>query len=102
MTGKEHIRELSFSEAQEIIGVLKDRMRGIKKPAPTRPPGGATEGQQRKVWHLMYNLADYDAKRSKATLGERLCGIIKPGAACRRQPQTASAMAVLSANGPSD
>ena len=25
----------------------------------------------------MYNLADYDAKRSKATLGERLCGIIK-------------------------
>ena len=77
MTGKEHVRDLSFAEAQEIIGVLKERMRGIKKPVPTRPPGGATEGQQRKVWHLMYNLADYDTKRSKATLGERLCGIIK-------------------------
>ena len=36
-----------------------------------------TEGQQRKVWHLMYKLSEFDAAPSSATKGERLCGIIK-------------------------
>jgi hypothetical protein len=36
-----------------------------------------TEGQQRKVWSLMYELKRFDTQPSVATLGERLCGIIK-------------------------
>ena len=36
-----------------------------------------TEGQQRKVWQLMYKLSEFDAAPSSATKGERLCGIIR-------------------------
>ena len=46
------------------------------KTHPERP-GGATDGQQRKVWALMYQLAKADKEPSTASLGERLCGIIR-------------------------
>lgn len=45
--------------------------------AYTERPGGATAGQQRKVWALMYELQKRDTAPSTASLGERLCGIIK-------------------------
>lgn len=40
-------------------------------------PGGVTAEQQRKIWRLMYQLRDLDHTPSRATLGERLCGIIR-------------------------
>ena len=36
-----------------------------------------SEGQQRKVWQLMYQLKSCDIKPCEHSLGERLCGIIK-------------------------
>ena len=36
---------------------------------------GMTEGQERKIWRLMYELQELSP--SSAALGERLCGIIK-------------------------
>lgn len=44
---------------------------------PPGAPSGATDGQQRKVWALMYQLAKEDKEPSAASLGERLCGIIR-------------------------
>ena len=44
----------------------------LPKTHPERP-GGATDGQQRKVWALMYQLAKEDKEPSAASLGERLC-----------------------------
>ena len=38
-------------------------------------PGRASEGQQRKIWALMYKLQA--ASPSKAPIGDRLCAIIK-------------------------
>ncbi len=79
-TGKAHISDLSRSEASDIIGVLKERMRGAYKaasPAKKAPPAGCTAGQKNKVWYLMYELEKYDDQPSSASLGERLAGIIK-------------------------
>ena len=36
-----------------------------------------SDGQQRKVWRLMYQLETLDEKPSSARLGDRLCGIIR-------------------------
>ena len=36
-----------------------------------------SDGQQRKVWRLMYQLEKLDEKPSAARLGDRLCGIIR-------------------------
>lgn len=78
MTGKEHVSALTYAEAQEIIGVLKDRMRGQYKARNSeKPTGGITAGQRKKIWALMYQLADCDMQPSSASLGDRLCGIIK-------------------------
>lgn len=80
VTGKISIKELSTSEAGSVIEELQ-RRQGKPTAAKSRQtntaPGGATAGQQRKVWALMYELAKYDATPSAATLGERLCGILK-------------------------
>ena len=53
MTGKTSIKELTYGEACKVIG----------------------EGQQRKIWALMYKLQA--ASPSKAPIGDRLCAIIK-------------------------
>ena len=39
--------------------------------------GGMSEGQIRKVWRLMYDLKGFDKEENTASVGERLCGIIK-------------------------
>ena len=78
MTGKEHISELSYAEAQEVIGILKERMRGQYKSADkSSSSSGLTEGQRKKIWALMYQLADCDTQPSSAGLGDRLCGIVR-------------------------
>lgn len=78
-TGKAHISDLSCREASDVIGILKERMRGAYKAAPAKkaPPSGCTAGQKNKVWYLMYELEKYDEQPSSASLGERLAGIIK-------------------------
>ena len=80
MTGKKSIKALTYSEACKVIGELEGRQgtpppRKSGKPLRKTAPGHTSEGQRRKVWALMYRLQD--ASPSKATLGDRLCAIIK-------------------------
>ena len=81
VTGKASVKALSRGEAQAVIADLRRRQGGAtpRRRPKARPerPGGATEGQQRKVWALMHQLEARDAAPSTATLGERLCGIIR-------------------------
>jgi hypothetical protein len=81
VTGKESISELTYAEKCRLIGELEARQ-GTPPRRPARAakkrnarPAGASEGQQRKVWALMYKLQD--ASPSTAALGDRLCGIIR-------------------------
>lgn len=82
ITGKDSVKALTYAEAQAVIADLQQRQGAVPLPrhkpkTHTERPGGATEGQQRKVWALMYELQKRDTAPSTASLGERLCGIIK-------------------------
>ncbi|MDR1629884.1 MAG: regulatory protein GemA [Oscillospiraceae bacterium] len=94
ITGKESLKNLSEKEAWSVIYELRRLQNGaapqIGRPATkkhTEVPGGATEGQQRKIYALMYELIDYDMAPSSATLGERLCGIIEKELKLNATPQ---------------
>lgn len=88
LTGQDSIKNLSYDEYKAVVSELATRLK-IEQLAPTAPPKhprrkqhkstakGMSEGQQRKVWSLMYQLATYDIEPVSATKGERLCGIIK-------------------------
>lgn len=83
LTGKESISALTGPERRTVIAEL-ERRQGSSPPSHagrkrqyTERPGGATEGQQRKVWALMYQLQARDAEPSAASLRERLCRIIR-------------------------
>lgn len=80
MTGKNSVRELSYADACRVIGELEARQgtpppRKGGRPMRKSTPGRVSEGQQRKIWALMYQLAE--ASPSTAQLGDRLCAIIK-------------------------
>lgn len=80
MTGKTSVRELSYADACRVIGELEARQgtpppRKGGRPLRKTAPGRVSEGQQRKIWALMYQLAE--ASPSTAQLGDRLCAIIK-------------------------
>ena len=80
MTGKTSIKELTYGEACKVIGELEGRQgtsppRKSGRPLHKNVPGRASEGQQRKIWALMYKLQA--ASPSKAPIGDRLCAIIK-------------------------
>jgi len=80
MTGKVSVKELTYSEACRVIGEPEARQgtpppRKGGRPLRKAVPGRVSEGQQRKIWVLMYQLAE--ASPSKAQLGDRLCAIIK-------------------------
>ena len=82
ITGKDSLKALTYAEAQAVIRDLEKRQGDAPHPrrrpkAHTERPGGATEGQQRKVWALMYELQRRDTAPSTALLEERLCGIIR-------------------------
>lgn len=83
ITGKDSVKALTYGEAQAVIRDLEKRQGSAPPPPRRRPkahsevPGGATAAQQRKVWALMYELQKRDTAPSAASLGERLCGIIK-------------------------
>lgn len=77
----ESIKELDYYGANAVIAELERRQRVPpvrKRTAPrTQRPGGSTTGQEAKVWALMYQLKNLDKAPNDASLGERLCGIIK-------------------------
>lgn len=80
MTGKGSVKDLSYAEACRVIGELEARQgtpppRKGGRPLHKTAPGRVSEGQQRKIWALMYQLAE--ASPSTAQLGDRLCAIIK-------------------------
>lgn len=80
MTGKEHLKELTYEEALKLIGELETKQGDIPPPRKRARPvksrsGGASDGQQRKVWALMYQLQQVSP--STALPGDRLCGIIR-------------------------
>lgn len=80
MTGKASVKELTYSEACRVIGELEARQgtpppRKSGRPLRRSTPGRVSEGQQRKIWALMYQIET--ASPSTAPLGDRLCAIIK-------------------------
>lgn len=66
LTGKESITALTPAEAQAVLAELRRRSAPAAAPQKKRPrkyeamPGGLSEGQQKKVWYLMYQLEKYD------------------------------------------
>ena len=66
------------------LGMVELRRRSAPAAAPQkkRPrkyeamPGGLSEGQQKKVWYLMYQLEKYDPAPEGVQLRDRLCGLI--------------------------
>lgn len=87
ITGKDSIKTLTDDEYKAVVHELAERIhiQNLEEPPAKirrtaryeEQPGGMSEGQQRKVWHLMYELKKFDKKKSSKSLGERLCGIIK-------------------------
>lgn len=81
--GRNSLKEITRQDYLLIIREIEKRspcQNSQKKSgtsAKTRSQSGMSEGQIRLVWHLMYELKKFDRKASKATIGERLCGIIK-------------------------
>lgn len=79
LTGCRSISKLTETQGRAVIAELRrragDTPQSRRKPKqhPTTP-GGMTDGQQRKVWKLMYDLQK--ASPSSAPIGERLCGVI--------------------------
>lgn len=84
LTGCTHVSEMDIGQYNKVMADLSTKSRllppGKSKKKNTRhkkSPKGMSEGQQRKVWQLMYQLQGCDTEPNKSTLGERLCGIIK-------------------------
>lgn len=76
ITGENSLKNLSFSEANKIIGELDHRHRF--RPSAIKPStkGGATKGQQQKIVALMCELRKYDRTPSNASIEQRVARII--------------------------
>ncbi len=72
LAGVEHLHELTYLEANEVIGKLLDFTDDKKSVA-----GMINTSQIKKVWALMYELKKQDAVESDIPVGKRLCGIIE-------------------------
>lgn len=84
LTGKDRIRDLNESEAKAVINDMISQLKIDNLDGPPHPhhqhesvPGMISAGQQKMVWKLMYQLRDLDIEKSSASLGSRLCSIIK-------------------------
>lgn len=84
LTGKKHISSLSETEYKTVINDMYTQLKIDSYEAPPHPkpryefvPGMMSVGQQKMVWKLMYQLKELDVVLSKASLGDRLCSIIK-------------------------
>lgn len=91
LTGCRSISKLTETQGRAVIAELRrragDAPQSRRKPKqhPTTP-GGMTDGQQRKVWKLMYDLQKVSP--SSAPIGERLCGVIYKELAVDATPRT--------------
>ena len=84
ITGKKRIRDLTESEYKAVVNDMITQLKidTLEEPPHHRHkyesvPGMMSEGQQKMVWKLMYQLKEYDLTESSPTLGSRLCSIIK-------------------------
>lgn len=77
--GKESLKELNDSEYAAVVKELQKRAStsGTYKSKCTGNFKGMTEGQERKIWRLMYELKALDKEPYPVSLEKRLCGIIK-------------------------
>lgn len=85
VTGCSSIKDLSTAEQDTVIHELLRRkaaaapetLHRSKKPRHyDEVPGMMTEGQQKKVWYLMFQLDKYDPSPDGVRLRDRLCGFI--------------------------
>ena len=77
LTGKTSLRSLSHDEAEQLIGELKHRIRFGFSPLLQENPGGITSGQRKKILALMCEMRKLDSTPSKATIEQRVAGIIR-------------------------
>lgn len=79
VTGRKSVKTLAYNEANKVITELERLQGGAPAKSKTRSerPGGPTDGQQRKIWALMYQLKQLDREKVDTPLGERLCGVIR-------------------------
>lgn len=83
LTGKEHVSELTASEARTVQAELQERMRlknhdkplKKKKSVKENVPGMMTAAQQSMAWRLVYRLDELEP--TTASVPERLIGAIK-------------------------
>ena len=74
VTGKDSIKALSEKEANAVTAEFFKRMK--KRPVPLKTKPAMTEGQNRKMWALMYRLNDFEEQdRSREQLRSWLSGI---------------------------
>lgn len=80
LTGKEHVSELTPSEARIVQAELQERMRlknhdkPLKKKRNPAEPGMITDPMKDKVWALMYQLDELEP--TAASVPDRLIGAI--------------------------
>ena len=85
LTEKKSVKNLNELEYKIVVKKLAEELKVKNLTDPpskirnniNRNKNGITAGQQKKVWQLMYSLEKLDKTPSTATLGQRLCGIIK-------------------------
>lgn len=81
-TGKTSLTQLTFDEGNSIIGELNHRQRFGATAPPVKfdfveTPGGMSKGQYNKVIALICELRKFDSPPSKASIEQRVAGIIK-------------------------
>lgn len=80
LCGKASVSSLLDAEARLVMRELSRQLSSVPadpgKLSKRHPvtPGGLTEGQQRKIWKLMYRLQAVSP--SGTPVGKRLCGVI--------------------------
>lgn len=84
ITGKEHVSELTETEAKEVEAELLRRMRfqNQEKPLKKRKKkddiaGMMTEAQKRYAWYLTYRLQELDEKNPPVPAKKRLAGAVE-------------------------
>ena len=81
LTGKEHVSDLTTTEAKAVQKEMQDRMRLGNRKSPLKRnkkrdvPGMMTTSQQKKAWSLVYRLDEIEPK--EASVVERLLGAIE-------------------------
>lgn len=82
LTLKQSIKELTTEEAARVINHLHDNLQAIQSKIPPPPAlmsehGAITEQQIKKIFGLAYELQGYDKELSKASVRQRVAGVMK-------------------------